>query len=47
MIAHGVNKGIIVFGIAKMQPEKIYSLRNRLEQFGVQAAKNIDSQEKV
>ncbi len=38
MIAEGMNHGIIVFGLQKNQRAKIDSLRNRLEQFGAQAA---------
>ena len=47
MAAHGINRGVIVFGIPKTQLEKIHSLRDRLEQFGTQAARNMYSQEKV
>jgi putative nucleotidyltransferase with HDIG domain len=47
MAAHGINRGVIVFGIPKTQLEKIHSLRDRLEQFGTQAARNIYSQEKI
>ena len=47
MAAHGTNRGVIVFGIPETQRDKIHSLRDRLEQFGTQAARNIYSQEKV
>jgi MinD-like ATPase involved in chromosome partitioning or flagellar assembly/HD-like signal output (HDOD) protein len=46
MATHKVNRGVIVFGIQKTDLEKIHSLRNRLEQFGTQAARNIYNQEK-
>jgi len=39
MIAWGTNRGIIVLGLQKNHAAEINSLRNRLEQFGVQAAK--------
>jgi flagellar biosynthesis protein FlhG len=41
MVAHNINRGVIVFGIQKTELVKIKSLQNRLEQFGVQAARNI------
>jgi hypothetical protein len=41
MVAHKINRGVIVFGIQKTELVKIKSLQNRLEQFGVQAARNI------
>ena len=47
MIAHKLNKGIIVFGIQETQLEKIHSLLIQLEQFGAQAAKNIINVKKL
>lgn len=38
MMKEGMNHGVIVFGLQKNQGAKIDSLRNRLEQFGAQAA---------
>ena len=46
MVAQRINRGVIVFGIPKTQLAKIHSLRNRLEQFGAQAADNICNLEK-
>jgi hypothetical protein len=43
MVAHKINRGVIVFGIQKTELVKIKSLQNRLEQFGVQAARNISN----
>ncbi len=39
MVAHKINRGIIVFGIKKTELAKISSMQNRLEQFAVQAAR--------
>jgi flagellar biosynthesis protein FlhG len=39
MIAHEINRGMIVFGIKTTELGKISSLQNRLEQFAVQAAR--------
>jgi len=47
MMVHGINRGVIVFGIEKTLFGRIDSLKNRLEQFGVQAAKNISSLDKT
>jgi flagellar biosynthesis protein FlhG len=41
MVAHKMNRGVIVFGIRKTELGKISFWQNRLEQFGVQAAGNI------
>jgi len=46
MVAHEVNQGVIVFGIQKTHLAKIQSLKNRLEQFGIQAGKNLYSLDK-
>jgi putative nucleotidyltransferase with HDIG domain len=39
MIAHKINRGMIVFGIKTTELAKISSLQNRLEQFAAQAAR--------
>ncbi|MGB3211003.1 MAG: HDOD domain-containing protein [Desulforhopalus sp.] len=46
LVAHGINSGVIVFGISKTQFGEIHILRDRLEQFGIQAAGNIHNLEK-
>jgi flagellar biosynthesis protein FlhG len=39
LIAHKINRGIIVFGIKEIERGKVSTMHNRLEQFAVQAAK--------
>lgn len=47
MASRGKIKGLIVFGINKSHLEQIHSRRDRLEQFGVQAARTLSGLEAV